>query len=138
MAPESPAFAWPVRVYYEDTDAGGVVYHAGYLRFLERARTEWLRAGGVSQSALAAERRLLFAVTEMDLRFLAPARLDDALQVTCRLDEARGASLRFSQDVVRIADNRTLVAARVRAACLAADSFRPRPLPQDLLAELCR
>ncbi len=132
--PAGDAFAWRVRVYWEDTDAGGVVYHAGYLRFLERARTEWLRAAGVEQSRLAAERGVVFAVTEMDLRFLAPARLDDELAVSCRLDEAGGASLRFSQHIVRIADNVAIVAAHVRAACLAAGNFRPRPIPKDLIA----
>jgi acyl-CoA thioester hydrolase len=131
--PTGAAFSWPVRVYWEDTDAGGVVYHAGYLRFLERARTEWLRAAGIEQSRLAAERGLVFAVTEMDLRFVAPARLDDALAVSCRLDEIGGASLRFSQDIVRIADNVAIVGARVRAACLAAGTFRPRPIPKDLI-----
>lgn len=126
-------FTWRVRVYWEDTDAGGVVYHAGYLRFLERARTEWLRAAGVDQSRLAAEHGLVFAVTEVDLRFLAPARLDDELLVSCAVEEIGGASLRFSQDAVRIADNRPIVAARVRAACLAAGTFRPRPIPRHLL-----
>lgn len=132
--PAGAAFTWRVRVYWEDTDAGGVVYHAGYLRFLERARTEWLRAAGVAQSQLAVDRGLVFAVTEMDLRFLAPARLDDQLAVSCRLDEIGGASLRFSQDIVRIADNVAIVAARVRAACLGAGTFRPRPIPKDLIS----
>ena len=126
-------FTWRVRVYWEDTDAGGVVYHAGYLRFLERARTEWLRAAGVDQSRLAAEHGLVFAVTEVDLRFLAPARLDDELLVSCAVEEIGGASLRFSQDAVRVSDNRAIVAARVRAACLAAGTFRPRAIPRHLL-----
>ncbi|MFN9730666.1 MAG: tol-pal system-associated acyl-CoA thioesterase [Pseudomonadota bacterium] len=127
-------FTWRVRVYWEDTDAGGVVYHAAYLRFLERARSEWLRAAGIDQSRLASEQRLLFAVTEADLRFLAPARLDDELQVSCVVERVGGASLRFSQDAVRLADNRHVLSARVRAACLAAGTFRPRPVPSHLLA----
>jgi acyl-CoA thioester hydrolase len=127
-------FTWRVRVYWEDTDAGGVVYHAGYLRFLERARSEWLRAAGVEQSRLASEHGLVFAVTEADLRFLAPARLDDELAVSCVVEEIGRASLRFSQDAVRVSDNRRIVAARVRAACLEAGSFRPRPIPTHLLS----
>lgn len=131
--PVDATFTWRVRVYWEDTDAGGVVYHAAYLRFLERARSEWLRAAGVEQSRLAADHGLVFAVADLEIRFLAPARLDDELRVSCRLDEVGGASLRFSQDAVRIADNRPIVAARVRAACLAAGTFRPKPLPRHLI-----
>ncbi len=136
--PIGAPFDWTLRVYYEDTDAGGVVYHAGYLRFLERARSEWLRSRGVAQSQLVASAGVLFAVTEIGLEFLHPARLDDELRVSCRLDELGGASMRFSQDVVRIADNQPIVRARVRAACLAAGTFRPQPIPKNLLAELHR
>jgi acyl-CoA thioester hydrolase len=127
------AFAWPVRVYFEDTDAGGVVFHARYLNFLERARTEWLRARGVAPRALAADRGLLFAIAGMDIRFLAPGRLDDELLATCELVRRGGASLEFRQQIVRPMDNAVLADARVRAACLDAASFRPRPLPEDLV-----
>jgi acyl-CoA thioester hydrolase len=126
------AFCWPIRVYWEDTDAGGVVYHARYLNFLERARTEWLRSLGIDQSHLASERGILFAVTAMELRFLAPARLDDELIVGVRLARRRPASLEFSQHLVRRRDNSTILTAGVRAACLDAASFRPRPIPEDL------
>ncbi len=136
--PVGAPFEWTVRVYWEDTDAGGVVYHAGYLRFLERARSEWLRSRGIAQARLSASDGVLFAVTQMDLKFLHPARLDDELRVSCRLDQLGGASMRFSQDVVRIADNHPIVRAQVRAACLAAGTFRPRPIPKNLLAELSR
>lgn len=129
------AFAWPIRVYYEDTDAGGVVYHAGYLRFLERARTEWLRACGVDQSRLAAEHGVLFAVVAMELAFRAPARLDDELLATCTLIGRGGASLEFSQQLVRARDDVLLVSARVRAACLEASSFKPRGIPEQLVLE---
>ena len=131
---DSP-FRFPIRVYYEDTDAGGVVYHANYVRFLERARTEWLRAQGVSQSHYATERGLLFAIAGMELNFLSPARLDDALVATCVLTERRSASLKFRQQLVRVHDDRVLVEATVRAACLCARTFRPRPMPDDVLAE---
>ena len=136
--PVGAPFEWTVRVYWEDTDAGGVVYHAGYLRFLERARSEWLRSCGIAQAPLAASDDVLFAVTEIDVKFLQPARLDDELRVSCRLGELGGASLRFSQDVVRIADNQPIARAKVRVACLAAGTFRPRPIPKNLLAELSR
>ncbi len=129
------AFAWPIRVYYEDTDAGGVVYHAGYLRFLERARTEWLRAHGIDQSRLTAEHGVLFAVVGMELAFRAPARLDDELLATCVLSGRGGASLEFSQQLVRPRDDALLVSARVRAACLEASSFRPRGIPEHVVLE---
>lgn len=132
--PAAP-FEWPIRVYWEDTDAGGVVYHARYLHFLERARTEWLRARGVDQSRLAAERGILFAVTAIELRFRAPARLDDELVARVRLIERRPASLEFSQDLARRGDNRTILSAGIRVACLDAARFRPRPVPDDLFPE---
>ena len=131
----SAAFHWRLRVYYEDTDVGGVVYHANYLRYLERARTEWLRHHGVVQSQLLAARGLQFVVVSMDLKFIAPARLDDALHATVEHCDRRGASLRFSQQLIRPADNAVLVTAGVRAALLDSKTFRPRPIPDDLLPE---
>jgi acyl-CoA thioester hydrolase len=131
----SEPLRWPIRVYWEDTDAGGVVYHAAYVRFLERARSEWLRSRGVVQSRLKAERGLQFALTDMSLKFLAPARLDDELLATCVLSELRGASFRFSQELIRPVDNAVLVRADVRAACLSAGTLRPRPLPEEMKLE---
>ena len=128
-------FTIPIRVYFEDTDAGGVVFHANYVRFLERARTDWLRAQGISQSQLKRERGLVFAIVAMDVRFRAPARLDDLLEASCTLDERRSASLRFTQDIRRPADDALLVEATVRAASLDSETFRPVPLPQDLIPE---
>jgi len=129
-----PAFTWPIRVYYEDTDAGGVVYHASYLRFLERARTEFLRAHGVAQAALAASAGRIFVIVSMDMRFHAPARLDDELLAGCVLRRRGGASLDFTQELHRTPDGLLLVSASVRAACLDAKTFRPAPLPDHLLA----
>jgi acyl-CoA thioester hydrolase len=128
-------FVWPVRVYYEDTDAGGVVYHARYLHFLERARTEWLRAIGVDQSRLKRERGLVFVVGRLSLSFRRPARLDDELHATCVLAERRGASLRFTQELRRADSGELLLDAEVLAACVNADSFRPAALPRDLFPE---
>lgn len=129
-------FDWPVRVYYEDTDAGGVVYHAGYLRFFERGRTEWLRALGYSQGRLAAEAGLLFTVVEMTIRFRQPARLDDLLTVRTQALPGGGATVEFEQRLLRDVDADPLASARVRVACLEASSFRPRRLPADLLREI--
>jgi acyl-CoA thioester hydrolase len=129
----SPVFAWPVRIYWEDTDAGGVVYHARYLHFFERARTEWLRASGVGQQDLRAGEGVVFVVHSMELRFNAPARLDDLLTATVMPLERRSASFSVLQELRREPEARALVEARVRVACLDADAFRPRPIPEHLL-----
>ena len=128
------AFHWPARVYWEDTDAGGVVYHAQYLAFMERARSEWMRARGCGQDLLRVRDDLVFVVRAMEIDFRAPARLDDQLQVSVRLLECRGASLVFGQRIER--DGALLVEARVRIAALRASDFRPRPIPDALLTEL--
>ncbi len=125
-------FSFPIRVYWEDTDAGGVVYHASYVRFLERARTEWLRAQGIGQQALRESEDLVLVIRDMQIDFHKPARLDDVLQVSVAITERRPASLRFEQVIAR--DGQVLVRAHVRAACLVASTFRPRPLPQWLVA----
>jgi acyl-CoA thioester hydrolase len=128
--PVSPPFSFPIRVYWEDTDAGGVVYHASYLCFLERARTEWLRAQGIEQHGLREQQDLVLAVREMQLDFLKPARLDDVLQASVMLDERRSASFQISQELWR--GEQCLLRARVRIACLHASNFRPRALPDWL------
>jgi acyl-CoA thioester hydrolase len=126
------AFDWPVRVYYEDTDAGGVVYHSGYLRFFERARTEWLRALGYSQAQLAAEVGVLFAVADMSIQFHRPARLDDLLKVRTEVVPGGGATMNFAQQLLLEEQTQPLVSAQVRVACLDSNTFRPRRLPADL------
>lgn len=128
------AFSWPTRVYWEDTDAGGVVYHAQYLAFLERARSEWMRAQGYGQELLRLEHGLLFAVRAMSLDFLKPARLDDALGVSAELHECRRASVVFTQAIRR--GDELLLTATVRVAALDADGFRPRAIPQPLYDQL--
>lgn len=130
-----PVFSWPVRVYWEDTDAGGVVYHAAYLRFLERARSEWLRAHGVAQQRLREEHGVLFVVADMQVKFLAPARLDDVLHADITAFTRRSASMRFAQCILRPADGVLLIEADVRAACIDAASYRPRRIPDSLLSE---
>ncbi|MBF0427011.1 MAG: tol-pal system-associated acyl-CoA thioesterase [Magnetococcales bacterium] len=126
---------WPVRVYYEDTDAAGVVYHAGYLRFMERGRTEWLRARGIDQGRWYRETGLMFAVAHMEIAFQGPSRMDDALQVVTRMETIRRASVHFSQEIVRVVDREVLIRAVVRVACIDAH-FRPRRLPEALRASL--
>ena len=124
-------FAHQCRVYYEDTDAGGVVYYVNYLKCMERARTEWLRQLGFSQSALAAS-NLLFVVHSSQARYYAPARLDDALRVTAQVPELNRASLRFVQQVWREADGQLLCEGQVLVAAVRADTFKPRALPPEL------
>lgn len=126
-------FAWPARVYWEDTDAGGVVYHARYLHFLERARTEWFRAAGIGQQQLREEAGIVFVVHRMELAFNAPARLDDLLTATVVPGERRSASFVVHQELRREPETRALVEARVRIACLDAARFRPCPIPDHLI-----
>lgn len=128
------AFRWRTRVYWEDTDAGGVVYHAGYLRFLERARTEWMRAMAMGQDALRRAHGIVFVVRELSIAYDKPARLDDELDSTVRVARLRSASLEIAQDVLRAADGVTLARARVRIACVDAEAFAPRPIPRQVAA----
>ena len=128
-------FSWPVRVYWEDTDAGGVVYHARYLHFLERARTEWLRGRGVDQVKLRETHGIVFVVSEMEIDFRSPARLDDELVATIDSFTRRSASMRFSQCILRPSDGARLMQARVRAACVDAATFKPTRIPDFLLME---
>lgn len=131
-ASQASPFSFPIRVYWEDTDAGGVVYHGSYVRFLERARTEWLRAQGVGQQALREQEDLVLVIRDMTLDFRKPARLDDALLASVVLVERRNASLLVAQAITR--GDELLVAAQVRVASLAASTFRPKPMPAWLAA----
>jgi len=124
------AFAFPVRIYYEDTDAGGVVYHANYLRFMERARTEWLRVHGYELNRLEQEFGFLFAVRSANIEYLQPARLNDLLSVKVSIARTGKASLDIDHEVYR--DEVLLCRARIKLAGLAVDSFRPMALPFTL------
>ena len=135
-AAEGQAFEWPVRVYYEDTDAQGVVYYANYFRFLERARTEWLGSLGVDMVALMAEERRIFVVAEVQAKFLVPARLNDNLIVTARLTGLTRVSFYIEQNIYRDStDGEQLLAANVKAAYLDADTMRPKRIPSTLFEE---
>lgn len=127
-------FHWPVRIYYEDTDSGGVVYHSQYLNFMERARTEWLRALGFEQDLLRNEHKLLFAVHSMQITYRRPARFNDALLIESQLVKASGASMQFEQIIYR--GEELLCDASVRIACLDAETFRPKSIPKSILTEM--
>lgn len=125
-------FDWPVRVYYEDTDAGGVVYHTSYIRFLERARTEWLRSLGYSQLRLKEEMGLLFSVVSLEILYRLPARLDDLLLVRSTVNDGGGATVHFEQVIQRGEEQQELVRGKVVVACLDAATFKPRRLPDSM------
>ena len=124
-------FTHRCRVYFEDTDAGGIVYYVNYLKFMERARTECLRDLGFLQSTLA-EEGLLFVVHSAEARYHAPARLDDELLVSAEVIELNRASLRFRQQVRRAADDALLCEGQFLVACVRADSLKPRAIPEAL------
>lgn len=124
-------FHWPVRVYWEDTDAGGVVYYANYLKFMERARSEWLRSFGFEQDALRDEAGVVFVVRRVEIDYLSPARFNDALDVTVGLHEAGRASLVVRQELLR--GSRCLAVAMITLACVDAVNFKPVKMPATLL-----
>ena len=127
-------FRWHVRVYFEDTDAAGIVYYANYLKFFERCRTEWLRWLGVDQRELAQRERLQFVVADLAVQYHRPARLDDALEVDARIVEQARSYLVFSQQARRGAE--LLASARVKVACVDAGRLTPVRLPQELISRL--
>jgi acyl-CoA thioester hydrolase len=135
-------FTWSARVYWEDTDGGGVVYYANYLRFLERARTEWLRSLGFSQQALAHDPGIVFTVMRVSIDYRRPARLDDVLTITCEFHPEGAASMSFGQRIYRAAlpaaasDEQLLAEADVRVACVDARTFRPTRIPATLVNAL--
>jgi acyl-CoA thioester hydrolase len=132
-------FRWASRIYWEDTDGGGIVYYANYLRFLERARTEWLRSLGYSQRVLAKEPGIIFAVVSLDIEYRKPARLDDELVITCQPEVEGAATIVFAQQIYREpaemheGEPSLLVEARARVACLDVRTLRPKRLPDFLM-----
>lgn len=127
-------FTWPIRVYYEDTDAGGVVFYANYLKFFERARTEMLRALGHEQDELIANHGVIFVVRSVQVDYLKPARFNELLTASATVIEARKASLVFDQSITR--GNDVLCKGLVRIACLDAETMTPKAIPQHLLEPL--
>ena len=137
MAGAMTPFVWPVRTYWEDTDAGGIVYYANYLKFMERARTEWLRSIGIDQVRMKEEHGLIFVVVDVEAHYRKPARYGDQLQVTCKVRETTRASITLDQEVYREdVGGELLLDGRVRAACLDALKYRPRPLPPQLWTQI--
>ncbi len=137
-------FSWPVRVYYEDTDNGGVVYYANYLKFMERARTEWLRARGVEQDVLIEQEGVIFAVRSVQLDYLKPARFNQQLSVSVSVAEVGKASLTFDQTVnlittegnVAVKSDLLLCQGQIKVACLNTNSFKPRAIPASIRQEI--
>ena len=132
-------FTWPVRVYYEDIDIGGVVYHANYLKFMERARSEWLRALGFDQTVLRERDGLLLVVISADIQYLKPARFEEMLCVTAEFETGRRTVMTFRQSIYREStEGERLISARVRAACVREGSFRPTALPEGIIEAMER
>jgi tol-pal system-associated acyl-CoA thioesterase len=130
LQPELFIYSFPVRVYFENTDAGGVVYHSEYLKFLERARTEWLRHLGFDHQALAKNHRVVFVVTQAVVDFVKPARLDDNVAVSVRLESLGKVRCVFAQEVRR--EDELLVRGRITVACVSGDQFKPAEIPEAL------
>lgn len=128
----SASFVWPIRVYYEDTDAAGVVFYANYLRFMERARTEWLRALGFEQDVLREREGIVFAVRQVRLDYRSPARFNEELRVHTWITAVGGASLEFAQLIERASDASLCCEGQVRIACLDVHGLRPHRLPAIL------
>jgi len=127
-------FKWPVRVYYEDTDSGGVVYYANYLKFMERARTEYLRELGFQQDQLIEQLNIIFAVSSVQLEYKSPARFNDELVVTAKVLELKKASMLFEQKIFRKnQQDKVLCQGMIRIACLKADKFKPCAIPASIM-----
>ncbi len=141
------SFKWPVRIYYEDTDSGGVVYYANYLKYMERARTEWLRSFGIDQPQLQERYGIVFAVRSVALEYLRPARFNDFLQVAVVLKKRGKASMEFEQNISRVIkstnssldmnnNGELLCQGKIKIACVDAVTFKPRSIPQSVLGEI--
>jgi len=128
-------FTWTIRVYYEDTDTGGVVFYANYLKFFERARTEWLRMAGIGQQVLAASAGIMFVVKHTAVDYHAPAKLDDELKLTVVVERLGRASVEFFQEAWRVQGEcpQLLASGRIKVGCVDTGSFRPSPIPEDVL-----
>ena len=127
-------FIWQIRVYYEDTDAGEVIFYANYLKFMERARTEWLRKIGFDHKILKEKYKLLFAVKNLTIDYIKPGHLDDLLTVTSKLLESRKASLTFGQNI-KNENNELLSEAKVKVACINSKTLKASPMPDELILE---
>ena len=132
------AFRWPLRVYYEDTDAGGIVFYANYLKFFERARTEWLRVAGVGQQQLSTETGCMFVVKNASIDYHAPAKLDDCLEISVRIQKLGRASVLFTQEAWRVNDHppARLCTGSIRVGCVDMSSMRPTEIPTAVFKKI--
>jgi len=133
--PAKNEFTLQVRVYYEDTDAGGVVYHSNYLNFMERARTEWLRHIGFEQHTLIEKDEILFAVRKVNIEFHKPALFNELLNINTRITHTRRASLVFEQIIFNQSEE-IICKAEIKIACLNSTTMKPEPIPETILSEL--
>ena len=141
MNQKPDGFIWPVRIYHEDTDGGGIVYYANYLKFMERARTEYLRHLGFEQDVLKDSHQSIFVVTRVEIDYLQPAKFNDQLEVTCRVEKSRRASFQVEQTVSRLNTSagqqpEMLTSGKVTLACLHADTLAARRIPAQILSGL--
>ncbi|MDX2217679.1 MAG: tol-pal system-associated acyl-CoA thioesterase [Burkholderiales bacterium] len=135
LQPDLFGFAFPIRVYFENTDAGGVVYHAEYLKFLERARTEWLRKLGFTHQMLAKKHGVVFVASGIAADFVRPAKLDDSLAVGVQVEQVGKVRVIFHQEIRNDVDD-VLVRARVTIACVSVEGFKPVAIPEELAKKL--
>jgi acyl-CoA thioester hydrolase len=138
IANVSAPFYWTLRVYYEDTDAGGIVFYANYLKFFERARTEWLRAGGISQQVMTEKHGMMFVVKSTAVDYHSPAKLDDVIELSVITEKLGRASVQFTQQAWRIeGDQRILLATgHIKVGCVDQVSLRPGPIPAEVIRSL--
>lgn len=134
QSPEPETFSWPIRVYYEDTDSAGVVYYANYLKFLERARTEWLRAAGFEHHDIAAQHQAVFVVRAVAIEYLKPSLFNDSLQATVELSKVGNSQIVLAQRVLRAGE--VLAAAEVRLVCVNTTTFRPVRIPKTIITKI--
>ena len=136
MSESNPPFSWPIRVYYEDTDAQGLVYYANYFKFMERARTEWIRAMGIEQDVLLRDERRCFVVVDTQASFIIPAKFNDELMVTAAMAEHKRATFLIEQNIYRNdLDGELLCSGTIKAAFINADTYKPLRLPEALLKD---
>jgi acyl-CoA thioester hydrolase len=131
-------YRWPLRVYYEDTDTGGVVYHANYLKFFERARSEWLRNAGIAQQLLTEQEHIMFVVKNATIDYHLPAKLDDQLEISVRVEKLGKASVNFYQEAWRQNNDarELLCQGHIRVGCVDTASLRPTPIPSAVLEKI--
>ena len=137
--PVQATFHWPVRVYYEDTDTGGVVFYANYLKFFERARTEWLRQAGIGQQALAISEQVMFVVKNTSIDYHSPAKLDDKLSISVQIEKLARASINFVQQATRMTEDGTpelLCSCSIRVGCVGTQTLRPEAIPARVLSSI--